>query len=110
MNRETRRKMKSSASANMAVHKIAEFINDIGQNAHDELSDGDKVKLNTKRIIGRKEFGRLQREYQEFVRSNSDTVFTVHITKRSKGGFPVMVELVESPKWLFWSGDLIRVK
>ena len=75
----------------------------------DMLRDGDKVKLKTDQIMGRKGFSRMIPAYQEFVRSNDFRVFTAKIRRAGKGGYPVVVDLVEDNTWSFWSGDLIKI-
>lgn len=43
-------------------------------------------------------------KYKEFVEANADTVFTAHLEKDT------LVSLKEQPEWIFWSGNLIRIK
>ena len=80
------------------------------QATEDMLKDGDRVKLNVKRITGRDEFASLQQAYRDFVMQNQDTVFTAKIRRHSRGGYPVVIDLLEEPTWSFWEGDIIRVR
>ena len=74
------------------------------------LHEGDKVTVDVDRIMSRKEFKNLQPEYQQFIRIVKGAVFTAHIYRKRNDGFATLVELVESPKWLFVESDLLKVK
>lgn len=68
-----------------------------------EIEEGEKVKLNTELIKARKNYPRMAERYREFVEQNEDTVFTAHVEREN------MISMVEELRWLFWSGDLIKV-
>lgn len=68
-----------------------------------EITEGDKVMLNTELIKARKNYSRMAEHYREFVEGNEGTVFTAHVEREN------MVSMAEEPRWLFWSGDLIKV-
>ncbi len=72
----------------------------------DHLQDGDRVRLNVKRIKSRKSWknDELQMAYREFVEDNADVVFTVR-----RYGNTHTYEFIEDPKWLFVREDLIKV-
>ena len=65
-----------------------------------KFEEGDKVKLNIRRIRERKNYDRMLDAYKEFVNDNQDTVFTAHVEHEN------MISFAEEPRWLFWSGDL----
>lgn len=73
------------------------------------INDGDRVKINFKRIISRNEYGRLQDKYREFVESNTDTVFYAKCRRKTKNGFPIIIDLDGVERWSFWTGDLIKL-
>lgn len=99
MNREERRRVKEAAKV-LTELSLPEL--------NDWVSDGDKVKLDIKRITERSDFTDLQDEYKEFVKNSVDTIFTARIYRYHKD-IPVLVELAEAPKWLFWVGDVIKI-
>lgn len=68
------------------------------------IRDGDKVKLNVQEITSRKNYERMTDEYKTFIDENKDSVFTAHIERRTLTSF------VEDPRWLFWCGDLLKVR
>lgn len=68
-----------------------------------EIDEGGKVRLNTELIKARKNYQRMAESYKKFVEQNDDTVFTAHVEREN------MISMVEEPRWLFWSGDLIKV-
>lgn len=69
-----------------------------------DFSEGENVKLNLENIKSRKNYERMTDNYKAFVEANEDTVFTAHVER------PNLISFVEEPKWLFWSGDLVKVK
>lgn len=73
-------------------------------NLPQEITEGEKIKLDIEKIKARRNYERMSAMYKEFVDANPDTVFTAHVEK------PNLVSLAEEPKWLFWSGDLIKVE
>ena len=65
--------------------------------------EGDKFKLDIDKIKARKNYERMTDNYKKFVDDNANTVLTAHVEGRA------MISAIEEPRWLFWSGDLIRV-
>ena len=70
-----------------------------------KIKEYDKVRLNVEKIKSRKDYPRMQKEYQKFIDENKDTVFTVHYEKEKSN----CVTFVEDNTWLFWIGDLRKV-
>lgn len=110
MNREQKRAFvkkakKRSVSAN-AAKAYAEIIsNGAGQTApKQDIAEDEKVKLNIETIKARQNYEKMSNKYKEFVDTNADTIFTAHIER------PTLISLKEEPKWLFWCGDLIKMK
>lgn len=68
-----------------------------------EITEGEKIKLNVDAIKNRKNYGDMSPDYKKFVESNADTLFTAHVEKKT------LISLNEYPKWLFWCGDLVKV-
>lgn len=68
-----------------------------------EIAEGGKVRLNIELIKARKNYPRMAEGYKKFVEQNGSTVFTAHVEREN------MISMVEEPRWVFWSGDLIRV-
>ncbi len=68
-----------------------------------DIVEGEKVKLDIGKIKARRNYERMTAKYKEFIDNNIDTVFTAHIERKT------LVSFVEEPKWLFWSGDLIKL-
>lgn len=110
MNREQKRAFvkkakKKGVGANEAK-AYAEIISH-GTGTHtppQDIVEDEKVKLNIESIKARQNYERMSDKYKEFVNSNADTVFTAHVEQ------PTLISLKEEPRWLFWSGDLIRVE
>lgn len=108
MNREQRRALVKRAQKDGMDKQLAKIYAEIasGTGEHtvaQEFAEGDKVQLNVEAIKARKNYERMSPLYKEFVESVGDTVFTAHIEHKNT------ISLVEEPKWLFWSGDLIKV-
>lgn len=112
MNRKEKREKNRRLNGAKGYSQFKKMVEMTMKQAADDdmLSDGDRVMLNTDRIFGRDEFSLLQPAYQEFVKENSDRVFTARIRRRTTGGYPVIIDLVEDDSWSFWVGDLIRVE
>lgn len=74
--------------------------------------EGEKVTLDTARIIGRKDWMKKNPKYKEFVTSSADKVFTVHFEEKYAKNHVLacLIEDTNDPKWLFWVGDFKRVK
>ena len=69
-----------------------------------QINEGDSVVLNIERIKSRKNYDKMNPDYQSFVEENKGKVFTAHPEKEN------IISLYEDDnKWLFWSGDLDKV-
>lgn len=110
MNRQQRRAFVKKAQSKGISRNAAEAYIVIKEAGLDKLSlpkqfrEGDKVKLDVEKIKRRKDYGKMNPKYKEFVESNADTVFTAHLERET------LISLKEQPEWLFWSGSLIKVK
>ena len=78
----------------------------------ESLLEGSKVKLDLKNIQDHPDYPRLIPEYREWVEGHSENIFTVEYDPK----YPINPKLVclaedtTPAKWLFWIGDLIRIK
>lgn len=110
MNRQQRRAFVKKAQSKGISKNAAEAYIAIKEAGLDKVSlprqfqEDDKVKLDVEKIKGRKDYRKMNPKYKEFVESNADTVFTVHLERET------LISLKEQPEWLFWSGSLIKVK
>lgn len=91
---------------------IAKLIQEFGKIEIDQICEGDIVRLNVDRITGRKDYLHKQEEYKQFVESNRDKDFVAHLFRQrdDESNFSALIELKGAEKWLFWEGDLLRVK
>ena len=71
-----------------------------------EFEEGDKVMLNLFAIQTRLNYSKMNEEYKKFVEESDGKVFTAHFEHDNNK----LVTLLENPRWLFWCGDLIKVK
>lgn len=110
MNRKQRRDFLKKAQKKGVNKDIAEVYAEIFSNGAgtptppQDIAEGEKVKLNLESIKARKNYERMTEGYKEFVNVNADTIFTAHVER------PTLISFSEEPKWLFWSGDLIKAK
>lgn len=110
MNREQKRKFvkdaKKKGVKESEAKAYAEIIsNGAGRNTDAQvISEDEKVMLDINAITSRKNYERMSDKYKEFVNGNSDKVFTAHVEHQN------LISFKEEPRWLFWSGDLIKVK
>lgn len=107
MNREQRRALAKRAQKHGMSKELAKTYAEIasGTGEHTKaqaFEEGDKIRLNVEAIKARKNYERMSPMYKEFVEAAGDTVFTAHVERAN------MISLAEEPKWLFWSGDLIK--
>lgn len=107
MNRKQKRTLVKQARVDGMSKELAKTYAEIasGTGEHTEpqaFEEGDKIRLNIEAIKARKNYERMSPMYKEFVEAAGDTVFTAHVERAN------MISLVEEPKWLFWSGDLIK--
>lgn len=108
MNREQKRRFIKNAAKNGMTKERAKAYAEIssGTGEHTEaqqFEEGDKLMLNVPVIKARKNYPIMNASYKEFVESSEGTIFTAHKENDN------LISLVEEPKWLFWSGDLIKV-
>lgn len=109
MNREQKRafvkKAKKRGVKESEAKAYAEIISGgSGDNTpSQEILDGEKVTINTEAVRARKNYEQMNPKYKEFVESSNGREFTARVKHGN------MIELVEEDKWLFWSGDLIKV-
>lgn len=110
MNREQKRafvkKAKKKGVSADAAKAYAEIIsNGAGKTSpKQDIVEDEKVKLNVENLKARQNYARMSDPYKEFIDANVDTVFTAHVER------PTLISLKEEPKWLFWCGDLIKVR
>lgn len=108
MNREQKRALAKRAQKNGMKRELAKTFAEIasGTGEHTKpqaFEEGDRVRINVDAVKARKNYERMSPMYKEFVDAAGDTVFTAHVERAN------MISLAEEPKWLFWSGDLIKV-
>lgn len=110
MNREQKRafvkKAKKRGTSEKAAKAYAEIISSgSGKPAPpQEIQEGEKIKLDIDKLRARKNYEIMNDEYKKFVDENAETIFTAHVEKTT------LISLHEEPRWLFWCGDLIKVK
>lgn len=110
MNREQKRAFvkkskKQGISADVAKAYADIISNGAGKTSpKQDIVEDERVKLNIETIKARQNYERMSDKYKEFVETNADTIFTAHVER------PTLISLKEEPKWLFWCGDLIKVR
>lgn len=108
MNREQRRAFVKNAKSKGVSQKAAEAyaaILDRGVGKvtpAQTIEEGEQVMLNLDTLKARQNYERMSELYKQFVEESSSKVFTAHVER------PNLISLKEEPKWLFWSGDLIK--
>ena len=110
MNRAERRHPSKAG----VVRSLIEDIKTIAEMRKALLSDwpfqpGDKVKLDTEKIMNDQEYKKQLPAYREFCEMNADRVFTVEYTEGMNPSVVCFAEDESHPKWLFWTGDLKAV-
>ena len=73
------------------------------------LLEGDKVRINVKKIMAKPDWDEYRTEYKKFVEENDGTVFTVGYdeNKKDKPNIVCLQEDPRDPKFLWWEGDLL---
>lgn len=107
MNRQRRRTLQSSPKLK-DLRGYLEVFSSIGKAS--DLVDGDKVRLNTDRIMANN-FEKKSSRYKQFVQDNSSKVFTVEYDRDLMEDVPLYC-LKEDPseiKWLWVADDLIKL-
>ena len=69
-----------------------------------KFQEDDKFMLDIELIKSRKNYERMNDAYKQFVADNDGKILTAHV---EHGG---LISAKEEPRWLFWSGDLIKLK
>jgi hypothetical protein len=110
MNRDQKRKLVKKAQKDGMKKELAktyaEIVSGTGEHTKPQsFLEGDKVTLNIEAVKARKNYERMSPKYKEFVEASEGVVFTVHIERTGSN----IVSFAEEPKWLFWSGDLLRI-
>lgn len=111
MNRKDRRKFVKDAKKKGISKGTAEAYLAIKEMGLDlsaavlpkEFNEGDRVRLDTERIKSQKNYENKSEMYRNFIDANADTVFEIG---PSKGNLCT----IKDQPWVFYSGDLIRVK
>lgn len=110
MNRAQRRNFvknqrKKGISKNDATRFAKIISNGVGTYSEpNEIAEDDKVMINIDSVKVRKNFDLMSEKYKDFVNSAEGKVFTAHVERTNS------ISLKEEPKWLFWSGDLLKVE
>ena len=68
------------------------------------FAEGDKVKMNLELIKSRVNYEKMSDDYKRFVEEHADEVFTAHVERTN------LISFMEEPRWLFGSGDLVKVE
>ena len=71
------------------------------------LIDGEKVNLNYDALVSEKDYQIKSESYKIFIEQNKDNILTVKCDVNKNPFF--FVTLVEAPKWLWYTGDLIKI-
>ena len=122
-NRETRRKaIKNLQKRGMTKEQATAFIERLyGSTPNPRFAyEGEKVQLDVARLMSYREWYAgnektgFREEYKDWVRSHLGDTFTVEYDPSrektsTKNSIVQLKEDETNPKWLFWSGDLIRV-
>lgn len=118
MDREQRRKFTKQMKAKGYSEKPIEIALALqGEKPKIDIFDeGDKVKLNTSRIKSHPDYSKNidfnKQNYHNFIDANDGKVFTVEYDPKHTNN-PTLFCLKEDetdPKWLWWTGDLIKVE
>ena len=105
MNREQKRAfVKKAKKRGVSANAAKAYAEIISNGAKQDIAEDEKVRLNIETIKARQNYEKMSDKYKEFVDTNADTIFTAHIER------PTLISLKEEPKWLFWCGDLIKMK
>lgn len=116
MNREQRRKLqkdfvKKGFDKDQAKKMV--YLQDIreGNKEGSRLTDGTAVKIDVSRCLAVKGDKEKNPKYVEFVKANAGRVFHVqHQADKPDSSIVELLEDLTEPKWLFWEGDLIKIK
>lgn len=109
INRAQKRKMMKKLGVDYSTMNL--IADAVEHQSETELHNGDRVTIDTDTIMSKKHFPNMQPAYQEFVRNSVGQVFTVVKEERFEGKPIVsLLEDTREVRWLFWEGELIRVK
>jgi hypothetical protein len=114
MNREQKRKyMKTLQAKGFDEKKIASILSLREKfNPPNDLPEGTKVQLDIDKMKKHPDYNRLTQKYRDWVNAHISDIFTVRFDDATKTN-PMLVSLEEDttdPRWLFWTGDLKKVK
>ena len=109
MNRKQRRNLDKKGFDGDKIAVMLDTYKILADAEDNWIKEGEKVKLNVKKITSRPDWQRLTERYRTFVMENANTVFTVKYEEKY-GGTPSLVTFDEDNTWLFWVGDLIVIK
>ncbi len=104
LNRKQRRQLDKYGYDGNRISTMLDIVDDISL-----IKEGEKVKLDVKKITGRADWQKASERYRSFVMENKNTVFTVQYEEKY-GIKPSLVTFAEDNTWLWWTGDLIVVK
>lgn len=105
MNRENRRRTGKKYGDSICKR----FLDDL-RRADSAIRDGDSVALNVRRIMGRKDYPRMQDAYRKFVEESRGMIFKARSHRTHPDGFSPVFELEGVEDWIFWQGDLIHME
>lgn len=110
MNREQRRNFVQKAKRAGVEERVAKTTMDIVMNGvgtfsppNPDIKTGDIVQIDIEKVTARKNYDKMATAYKEFVMSSAGKLF--HAV--DEGHNTLHVE--EDPRWLFWSGDIIKI-
>lgn len=112
MNREQGRAAKKALARRGVSSELADIIIRMKRHgsAPQELNDGDRVRLNISAIRRHPDYERLSEKYRSFIEDHAAYIFTVK-KDNGVGADGSVWMLAEDPNgWLFWSGDLVKVR
>lgn len=93
----------------ISIGDINEVFANLNEAAH--IKPSDKVKINLKEIKSSKTYKHLSQKYKDFVKDHVEDIFTVELDENFPTGHIVSLkEDATEPKWLFFIGNLIKVK
>lgn len=111
MNREERRHPQKIAQTKQLISTMSEIQKYKDAIEGDwPLKAGDKVQLNLDAIVNRQGYTKTLPAYQKFCEENAGKTFTVEYDKNLRQSLVCLAEDTTKPKWLFWIGDLTKVR
>lgn len=104
-----RRVVKIKSKKSKLVSDLIRGINNKKSKPKLYLLEGDKVKLNIKKMKSHPSYNKYNDKFKSFLEDNKDKIFTVEYdkTKKNKPNLVCLKEDDSKYKWLFWDGDLL---